>query len=361
MEPTEPVRPGLYRRVRSWEGWSRPGVHLVAFLALVAVIAGGVLVPAAAREAKLKSSEEVVRAFFDAVMAGDAAAARAMVPADVESGYATDFLVPEAIRHDWRVTAMRTTESRTTAIAVVTVTGPSGAVNATVTLTRGGESDSWELTSPYGAVSFAMSSLSYGEVNGVFKELDDQSTRFLVFPGFYRFYTDRPGVLDVAGRPATVAVMPEQAEPTWAAPDGTITFGPQTLATADIATRAAIDACTADTSGIDPASCYFAASELGLKDPRDITWTVEAYPEVEINILWPPVEFGDDWAIQTTKPGRISLRGTHSGDDGPERFSLDCELTGQLYFVQVGLSGVRDMITAERSWDGVEPIHCANA
>lgn len=344
MDATEDTKPVPRIRIRS-----RRVAWAAGLLALVVAIAGFLAVRTAGRA----NPSEIVRGFFDAVLAGDAQKARAMVPDGVEDGYATDFLVPEAIRHDWRLTQIRVTEGDETAVAIVTVTGPPGTYNATVSLTLDGTG--WRLNNPYGVVSFAMSSLAYAEANGVRLDLADQRAKFLVFPGVYDFYTDRNGFLDVAGRPKTVAVLPEQGEPTMAMPDGTVTFGPRTIESAQAATRAAIDRCTAITDRIDPASCYFDATELGLDTPRDITWTVETYPTVEIGILWPPVEYGDRWAIQTTEPGRITLHGTDAA--GP--FGLDCELTGELYFVTVGLTGVGPLMRAERSWNGVEPINCS--
>ncbi|GLZ77881.1 hypothetical protein Afil01_26880 [Actinorhabdospora filicis] len=329
---------------------SRKVAWAAAFLALIVVIAGVFAMRTATRE----TPGSVVRGFFDAVLAGDVDTARAMVPEGVEDGYATDFLVPRAIRHDWRVTEIRVTEGDDTAVAIVTVTGPPGTHNATVSLTLAG--NEWRLNNPYGVVTFAMSSLAYGEANGIMLDLADQRAKFLVFPGVYDFYTDRTGVLDVAGRPKTVMVLPEQAEPTMAMPDGTVSFGPKTTESAKAATRTAIDACTAITDRVDPAACHFDAAELGLDAPHGITWKVEEYPEVEVAILWPPVEYGDRWAIQTTRPGRITLTGEHAGS---EKFGLDCTLTGELYFVTVGLGGVGPLMTAERSWNGLEPIHCA--
>ena len=359
MESTDTERPrrtpppSPWRRLRTWPGWSRPLVRVGAVAALLVLIVVAVMAGTGVRH-RPRSPEETARGFFEALAAGDTDRARGFATRDSEDGYRTDFLAPQAIRSDWRLESVHALGGDRVDVAV---TGPGGPARFTLdTAVDGGER---RLVRPYGTVTFVTARLAYGEVNGVGVDLPDNDVRFLLFPGYYTFYDDRPGYVDVSGDAEPVAIVPGAAEPTYVQPTGNVTFGPRMLASAEAATRAVLDRCTADTARIDRAACLLDPAEFGLTDPTGITWTIEAYPEVEVIVLWPMVEYGDDWAVQATVPGRITLRGTHTGADGkPADFDLDCTLTGELYFASVGLTGVTGLREAERSWNGLEPVHC---
>lgn len=129
-----------------------------------------------------------------------------------------------------------------------------------------------------------------------------------------------------------------------------VVAGPDLVATAQAAVTRSLDNCKATDDVILPDVCPFDADDLGLFQPHDLVWTIDAYPVVGLAYTENDEPAATRWSVPVTTPGHLTVSGKVTNYAGEERpFSVDCTLGGTLYRTSVGVEGVLNLVPLDRS------------
>lgn len=333
----EANRPG-----RRWSG------RAIGFGVVLAVLAGW----AGYAVATDRDPAEVVADFLTAVAERDVEGALALVSPSgygVPFGDAAAFLDPEAIAEGWWVVSVREVgrEYDDSARVEAVLAGPGGTADGEFEVTeRDGE---WLLTDPFARVRFPASPLGYVQVNDAVLDRpggERPNEVYSLFPGVYRFYGARPGVVDTPGTPA-VAAFPQLS-----GRDERLVVPAPLTAGEDVVRKAQreVESRTVECAGFATADphehCPFVTDgEIDTPDGRRLTelrglkWTVKRQPRIAL-----ADERAEDlvpgFAVETVEPGAVTLSGTGTDtNDDTTPFTVTCEIDLTGHRVQVSPTG----------------------
>lgn len=274
---------------------------------------------------------EVVRAYLDAVRAGDMSTAMTYVEgSDQLDGDAT---LLDSTGGDWQVLGVTQHVDDDSDIARVKVrlgvdgreVRPPEGEPDWFTLSR--EPDGgWRIDKPLASLSVQTGPLPHLVLSGATAQTR-AGAEYLVFPGVYDVYPDPDGLVEVT--PERLALEPDSSG--WAPKEVKLTeHGKET---ADAAVRELLDICTLGYD-IAPGCAFDLPETMWLADRtlehiRDVRWQFSSYPEVDVE------PNGGSFRMNTAQ-WSASVTGISGPQDAPQPFTLTCATSGGPFEVVLG-------------------------
>lgn len=309
----------------------------------------------------------VVREYLAAIEARRVDAALALVSPTghgVPLGEQATFLDPRAIADGWGLMSAREVsrdEYGHEATVRIELGGPDGSAEGTLVVSR--HTGPWRLESPFVAVSFPASPLSFVQINDVAVPIDrrpdavGQPLEFLLFPGMYTFYPDLPPEVSGAMAGPVLAVPRARHGRGSNQPDPHPIYVSE-LAATDLGTAAVreqvatfVDTC-AEFATPAPHRCPFATDGyidtpdgVRVTELADLQWSVRRYPLVSV------AEHRDEdlpagFLVVTETPGMVTLTGSGVDHEGnPGNFTVECGVELTDVTVTVGADGTVALFT----------------